>query len=263
MAERPFDAGSRTKNVSGDYDQCVCYKCKKSNAIHHGKRCYKHFICAKCFVSHNKQEDLCDHHSAFPLQPSVTSVECPDAPVHLPLAPNKCITHPENDQRSKFKVEVSLQSGPIVFTPITRGPHQLHVKVHDIDIPGSPFRIPVTEKEINLQEHPTSTPGECADGPVPLPPAPIITCYITYSDSDQYYKCSKVEMSSQSGQYKIGFTPITCGPHQLHVKVHDIDIAGSPFSIPVPEKEVNLQENPNSVKRDECILPPASDGGFG
>ena len=175
MAERPFDAGSLTKNVSGDYDQHVCYKCKKSNAIHHGKRCDKHFICAKCFVSHNKQEDFCDHHSAFPLQPSVTPGECPDAPVHLPLAPNKCITHPENDQRSKFKVEVSLQSR----------------------------------------------------------------------------------------QYKIGFTPITRGPHQLHVKVHDIDIPGSPFSIPVSEKEVNLQENPNSVKKDECILSPTSDGGFG
>ena len=166
MAESP---GSLTKNVSGDCDQRASCNCKKGNATHYCKQCDKH-LCAQCFASDNKLEGFCDHHSAFPLQPSVT-------------------------------------------------------------------------------------PEECPDGPVPVP----ITFYITHPDNDQPIECSKVEMSLiQSGQYKIVFTPIIRGSHQLHLKVHDIDIPGSPFSIPLSEKEVNLHENPNSVKKDELILPPAS-----
>ena len=75
---------------------------------------------------------------------------------------------------------------------------------------------------------------ECLDGcPVPflLPPA-LITCYVTPPDNNQPIEC-KVDKSSRLVQYKVVFTPITCGPHQLHVRVHNIDIAGSPLSIPV------------------------------
>ena len=45
--------------------------------------------------------------------------------------------------------------------------------------------------------------------------------------------------SRQSGQYNVIFTPVTRGLHQLHVRVYDIEISGSPMSIAVsvpPEK---------------------------
>ena len=67
--------------------------------------------------------------------------------------------------------------------------------------------------------------------PVPLPPSHI-SCYSTPPDNSQPIKCT-VKESTQSGQYKVVFTPITRGLHQLHVRVHDINIPGSPLSIPV------------------------------
>ena len=73
---------------------------------------------------------------------------------------------------------------------------------------------------------------ESRDGsPVPLPPSDI-SCYLTPPDNNDPIKC-RVKESTQSGQYKVVFTPITRGLHQLHVKVHDINIPGSPLSIPV------------------------------
>ena len=73
---------------------------------------------------------------------------------------------------------------------------------------------------------------EFPDGsPVPLPSSHI-SCYLTPPDNNQPIECT-VKESTQSGQYKVVFTPITRGLHQLHVRVHDIDIPGSPFNIPV------------------------------
>ena len=74
---------------------------------------------------------------------------------------------------------------------------------------------------------------ESPDGsPVPLPSSHI-SCYLTTPDKRQTIKC-RVKRSAQSGQYTVVFTPITHGLHQLHVRVHDINIpAGSPLSIPV------------------------------
>ena len=67
--------------------------------------------------------------------------------------------------------------------------------------------------------------------PVPLPSSHI-SCYLTPPDNNQPIKCT-VKESTQSGQYKVVFTPITRGVHQLHVRVHDINIPGSPLNIPV------------------------------
>ena len=67
--------------------------------------------------------------------------------------------------------------------------------------------------------------------PVPLPPSHI-SCYLTPPDNNQPIECT-VKESTQSGQYKVVFTPITHGLHQLHVSVHDINIPGSPLGIPV------------------------------
>ena len=75
---------------------------------------------------------------------------------------------------------------------------------------------------------------EFPDGsPVLLPPPPShISCYLTPPGNNQPMECT-VKESTQSGQYKVVFTPITRGLHQLHVRVHDINIPGSPLSIPV------------------------------
>ena len=77
--------------------------------------------------------------------------------------------------------------------------------------------------------------------PVPLPSSHI-SCYLTPPDNNQPIECT-VKESTQSGQYKVVFTPITRGLHQLHVRVHDINIPGSPLSILVslsPEMRGNL-----------------------
>ena len=75
--------------------------------------------------------------------------------------------------------------------------------------------------------------------PVPVPPS-LISCSLTPPDNSQPIQCS-VKESRQSGQYNVIFIPVTRGLHQLHVRVYDIEIPGSPLSIPVsvpPEKRV-------------------------
>ena len=73
--------------------------------------------------------------------------------------------------------------------------------------------------------------------PVHVPPS-LISCSLTPPDNSQPIQCS-VKESKQSGQCNVVFTPVTRGLHQLHVRVNDIEIPGSPMSIPVsvpPEK---------------------------
>ena len=86
-----------------------------------------------------------------------------------------------------------------------------------------------------MRKESTSTIAfEFPDGSsVLLPPPPShISCYLTPPDNNQPMECT-VKESTQSGQYKVVFTPITRGLHQLHVSVHDINIPGSPLGIPV------------------------------
>ena len=71
--------------------------------------------------------------------------------------------------------------------------------------------------------------AESLDGS-PLPY--LIDCILTPPDNiHQPIKC--IVESILPGQYKAVFTPITCGLHQLHVRVHDINIPGSPINIHV------------------------------
>ena len=73
--------------------------------------------------------------------------------------------------------------------------------------------------------------------PVSVPPS-LIICSLTPPDNSQPIQCS-VKESKKSGQYNVVFTPVTKGSHQLHVRVNDIEISGSPMSIPIsvpPEK---------------------------
>ena len=87
---------------------------------------------------------------------------------------------------------------------------------------------------------------EFPDGQSPVPLSPShISCCLTPPDKRQPIKC-RVNESTQSGQYKVVFTPITRGLHQLHVRVHDIIIPGSPLSIPVSISP--KMRGPNPVK---------------
>ena len=93
---------------------------------------------------------------------------------------------------------------------------------------------------------------ESPDGsPVPLPSSHI-SCYLTPPDNNQPLEC-KVKESTQSGQYKVVFTPITHGLHQLHVRLHDIDIPGSPLNIPV---SISPMTRGNPVKSITTVNQP-------
>ena len=60
----------------------------------------------------------------------------------------------------------------------------------------------------------------------------LISCSLTPPDNSQPIQCL-VKESRMSRQYNVVFTPVTRGLHQLHVRVFDIEIPGSPMSIPV------------------------------
>ena len=84
------------------------------------------------------------------------------------------------------------------------------------------------------QESTISISFDCS--PVPAPS--FISCSLTPPDNSQPIQCS-VEESKQSGQYNVVFTPVTRGLHQLHVRVNNIEIPGSPVNVSVsvpPEK---------------------------
>ena len=113
---------------------------------------------------------------------------------------------------------------------------------------------------------------EFPDGsPVPVPPPPShISCYLTPPDNNQPIECT-VKESTQSGQYKVVFTPITRGLHQLHVRVHDTNIPGSPLSIPVsispkmrgnPVKSITGLKNPWGIDvTDDGLMIVSEYGG--
>ena len=66
-----------------------------------------------------------------------------------PVSPsfiNFRLTPPDNSPPIQCSVKESSQSGQysVVFTPLTRGIHQLHVTVNGGNIPGSPVSVPVT-----------------------------------------------------------------------------------------------------------------------
>ena len=103
---------------------------------------------------------------------------------------------------------------------------------------------------------------ESPDGsPVPLPSSHI-SCYLTPPDNNQPIECT-VKESTQSGQYKVVFTPITRGLHQLHVRVHDNNIPGSPLSIPVslsPEMRGNRVKSITGLNGNPYGIDVTDDG---
>ena len=133
---------------------------------------------------------------------------------------------------------------PQSFQPLEQADIKLvkSKKIEDVHKSNGEVRYSSSCKVRNIDRHlalmgkeSTSTiVFEFPDGsPVPLPPPPShISCYLTPPDNNQPIECT-VKESTQSGQYKVVFTPITRGLHRLHVRVHDINIPGSPLSIPV------------------------------
>ena len=68
-------------------------------------------------------------------------------PTSVPPSLISCrLTPPDNSPPIQCSVKESSQSGQynVVFTPLTRGLHQLHVTVADSNIPGSPVSVPVS-----------------------------------------------------------------------------------------------------------------------
>ena len=77
--------------------------------------------------------------------------------------------------------------------------------------------------------------------PVPVPTSSI-SCYLASPDDSKPIQCS-VKKSRKFGQYDAAFTPAGRGSHQLHVKVQNTNVKGSPVVVPVsvpPEERGNL-----------------------
>ena len=134
---------------------------------------------------------------------------------------------------------------------------EIHCSCHPCSVRVSDPHFAVLGKES------TSTiVFEFPDGsPLPLPPSHI-SCYLTPPDNNQPIECT-VKKSTQSGQYKVVFTPITRGLHQLHVRVHDIDIPGSPLSIPVsiaPNMRGNLVKSITELESKPWGIDVTNDG---
>ena len=80
-------------------------------------------------------------------QESTITISFDGSPVPVPPSLISCsLTPPNNSQPIQCSVKESRQSGQynVVFTPVIRGLHQLHVSIYNIEIPGSPVDIPVS-----------------------------------------------------------------------------------------------------------------------
>ena len=77
----------------------------------------------------------------------------------VPIAPS-CSLSPPNNGRPIIKciVKESSQLGQynVVFTPVTRGQHKLHVRIHDYIVHGSPISVPV-KVPIEMRNKPVTT----------------------------------------------------------------------------------------------------------
>ena len=130
--------------------------------------------------------------------------------------------------------EIHKNIGTIKYTAFL--PSKVNVSCHP---------IPLTNQESTI----TISFG-CS--PVPLY---LISCSLTPPNNSQPIQCS-VKESRQSGQYNVVFTPVTRGLHQLHVKVYDIEIPGSPVSIPVsvpPEKRGTPVKTISGLKKPSGV----------
>ena len=111
---------------------------------------------------------------------------------------------------------------------------EVHKSIGEIQCSYHPSLVRVNDSQLPIVDNESTSTivfESCDGSPVPLPPS-YISCYLTPPDNNHPIKC-RVKKSTQSGLCMVVFTPIAHGLHQLHVKVHDINIPGSPLSIPV------------------------------
>ena len=79
-------------------------------------------------------------------QESIITFSFDGSPIPVSVYLISCsLTPPDNNRPIQCSVKESRQSGQynVVFTPVTRGLHQLQVEVCDIEIPCSPVSVPV------------------------------------------------------------------------------------------------------------------------
>ena len=101
----------------------------------------------KCTVFLPSKVNVSCHPIPLTNQESTITISFDGSPVPVPLSLISCsLTPPDNSRPMQCSVKESRQSGQynVVFTPVTRGLHQLHVKVCDIEIPCSPVSVPVS-----------------------------------------------------------------------------------------------------------------------
>ena len=104
----------------------------------------------KC-TFHPAKVTLSRRHIPLVNQESIVTIDLffvPDgSPAPVPPSLINCrLTPPDNSPPIQCLIKESSQSGhySVVFTPFTRGIHQLHITVNGSNIPGSPVSVPVS-----------------------------------------------------------------------------------------------------------------------
>ena len=105
---------------------------------------------------------------------------------------------------------------------------------------GKGMRSAMVDHKTSFQLIPITTSGDPTTSYGDLFPADSISCYL--SDGSQQSSCTVTKV--EAGHYKITYTPVNRGPHQLRVLVEDTDIPGSPFTVQVlPSPEMRGTPN--------------------
>ena len=100
----------------------------------------------KC-TFHPPKVTLSRRHIPLINQESTITIALSGSPAPVPPSLINCrLTPPDNSPPMQCSVKESSQSGQysVVFTPLTRDIHQLHVTVNGGNIPGSPVNVPVS-----------------------------------------------------------------------------------------------------------------------
>ena len=134
---------------------------------------------------------------------------------------------------------------PELFHPLEQADIEIIKKKIDKNVGEVKYSLFSSSCKVKIVAPPVASMGkeststisfEFPDGsPAPIPLS-LISCYLTPNNNppnDNSPTECKVTVSTQSGQYKVDFTPIAYGLHELHVKILDVNIPSSPFSIPV------------------------------
>ena len=76
-------------------------------------------------------------------------------------------------------------------------------------------------------------PSPCENDPLSLHTS-LFSAQLSVPDTTFSIDCDVLQTAP--GEYEVSYTPVTTSPHQLRVKVEDVDIPGSPFMVQVKKK---------------------------